>query len=352
MIHNRFHFLCIGCICLNLILASCQFVSETGPLKGAITDPAQSYRLIPIQNVSDLPRGSRLYGNGEVPRPIKGQAYSDRVSPRDHISFIITDLAEESPFHKDGTFGPVEVPADGIIEIPYVGSLQVNGKLLSEISADLNEKIKSVSNTARSSVTRSSRLPLNANVIGKVKKPGPVPLDRAGINSVDLLAAAGGPSDSEHLFSYNLRRDGKDYKFDYLGFRENPFDIEEGDLLSVSTDSSKRFHVMGAINRPITVHFPLPVPTLADALGAATGFDERRSDPSGVFVFREGNPGTVYTFDLKRPELMQLIQRFTIEGNDIVYVTEAPLSRWNRLISQILPSVTQATTSAYRFNHF
>jgi protein involved in polysaccharide export with SLBB domain len=352
MTHNRFHFLRIGCICLSSTLVSCQLLSETGPLKSSITDPEQSYRLVPIQKASDIPSGTHFYGVGEVPKSYKGPAYSDRISPRDRITFVITDLAEESPFHSDGSFGPIEVPADGIIEIPYVGSIQVIGKLLSEVSADLNEKIKSVSNTARSSVTRSDRLPLNANVIGKVKSPGPVPLDRAGINSLDLLAAAGGPSDSEHLFSYNLRRNGRDYKFDYLGFREKPFPVEEGDLLSVSTDSSKRFHVMGAINRPITVHFPLPVPTLADALGAATGFDERRSDPSGVFVFREGNPGTVYTFDLKRPELMQLIQRFTIEGNDIVYVTEAPLARWNRLISQILPSVTQATTSAYRFNHF
>jgi len=85
-------------------------------------------------------------------------------------------------------------------------------------------------------------------------------------------------------------------------------------------------------------------------VGAATGFDERRSDPSGVFVFRKGNPDVVYTFNLKRPEIMSLIQRFPIEGEDIVYVTEAPLARWNRLITQVLPvSVSQAANSASRF---
>ena len=95
----------------------------------------------------------------------------------------------------------------------------------------------------------------------------------------------------------------------------------------------------------------MPSPTLADALGAATGLAERRSDPSGVFVFRKGNPDFVYTFNLKDPSLIHLIQRFPIQGNDIVYVPEAPLARWNRLISQILPvSVSSAATAASRFS--
>ena len=115
-------------------------------------------------------------------------------------------------------------------------------------------------------------------------------------------------------------------------------------------DTSNRFHVMGAINKPTTVPFPVPSPTLADAMGAATGLDERRSDPSGVFVFRMANPATVYTFNLKDPNILSLSQRFPIQGEDIVYVTEAPLTRWNRMLTQILPiSISQAANAAYRY---
>jgi polysaccharide export outer membrane protein len=121
--------------------------------------------------------------------------------------------------------------------------------------------------------------------------------------------------------------------------------------LTVTTDTGNRFHVMGAINRPVTVPFPSPSPTLADALGAATGFDERRSDPSGVFIFRKGEPDTVYTFDLKNPSIVPVIQRFPIQGEDLVYVTEAPLVRWNRLVSQLLPTWTaQVASSANQIN--
>jgi polysaccharide export outer membrane protein len=338
-----------------VVLASCSLISETGPLKSSINNGPDSYVLIEVSTPADIPAQGRKYGLAEVPPRIKGPAYSDKVRSRDVLDFVITDLSEQSPFHTAGSaykYGPLEVPDDGRISIPYVGEIQVIGQSLSEISKDLNARIKPVSNSAEVAVIRPGRLPRYANVMGEVKTPGPVPLERDGLTSLDLLAASGGPTQDEHLFKYSLRRNGADYQFDYVGFRSNAFPVEEGDLLSVSRDSGNRFHVMGAINRPLSVAFPSPEPTLTDALGAATGFDERRSDPSGVFVFRKGSPDTVFTFNLRDPSIIPLIQRFPIQGEDIVYVTEAPLSRWNRLISQFLPGqVFQAAGTATQISN-
>jgi protein involved in polysaccharide export with SLBB domain len=354
MIFSRLHLRIAGLLCL-LPLASCSLIPDSGPLKNTITGENTPFTLITVKSQGDIPPQGRTYGSAQVPRASKGQAYSDKVRSRDTLFFIVTDLSSESPFYSKGEpykFGPVEVPEDGRVEIPYVGTVQVIDRSLSQVSVELGEKIKPVSSTARTSVIRTNRLPKTANVMGEVKNPGPVPLERTNITSIDLLSASGGPKDEEHLFKYNLRRDGKEYAFDYLGFRQHPFPVEEGDLLTVAADTANRFHVMGAINQPITVPFPVPSPTLADALGAATGLDERRSDASGVFVFRKGSPDLVYTFDLKDPGLIHLIQRFPIQGNDIVYVTEAPLARWNRLISQILPSsISSAANAASRFTN-
>jgi len=346
---------CIAAFILALPLASCSLISEQGPLKSSIEGGSQPFTLVEVKSQADIPSSGKTYGLAEMPPRSKGDAYSDKIRTRDTLFFIVTDLTEQSPFYSKGEpykYGPVEVPEDGRIEIPYVGSIQVINRSLSEVSVDLGEKIKPVSNTARTSVVRSNRIARTANVIGEVKDPGPYPLEKSGITSIDLLASSGGPREAEHLFKYNLRRGGKEYTFDYLGFRQHPFPVEEGDLLTVATDTANRFHVMGAINRPMTVPFPVPSPTLADALGSATGLDERRSDASGVFVFRKGSPDLVYTFNLKDPGLIHLVQRFPIQSNDVVYVTEAPLARWNRLISQILPtSISQAATAASRFQN-
>jgi polysaccharide export outer membrane protein len=351
---NRYLFLSIGAIQIA-ILPSCAFISDTGPLKGSINRNAGEYEVIAVDSRDKIPSHGRVYGRAEKPPVIKGQGYTDKVRERDALSFVITDLSEQSPFFRTGEpykYGPIEVPGDGVINIPYVGELSVLNRSLSDISNTFSEKIKPVSNTAQVTVLRTERFLLTANVMGEVKAPGPVLLQRSGITSLDILAVSGGPNEAEHLYQYTLRRGGRDYKFDYKGFRQNPFIVEAGDLLTVSSDASNRFQVMGAINNPVSVAFPVPDPTLADAIGAAKGLDELRSDASGMFVFRKGNPDTVYTFNLKDPNVMPLLQRFPLQGEDIVYVTEAPLTRWNRLLSQVLPiSVTQAAGNASRYQN-
>lgn len=327
-------------------------MSQGGPQRGAISNDQQSYRLIEVKSRADLPAAGRIFGQSQVPPPVKGNSYSDLVRARDSLRFIITDLSEQSPFFTKGepySYGPLEVPEDGRVSIPYVGELQVIKRSLSQISAELNDKLTPISNTAQASVGRAGRIQHTANVIGEVKNPGPVPLERSNISSLDLLAVSGGPTESEHLYKYTLRRNGRDYVFDYQGFRQHAFPVEEGDLLSVSSDLSNRFYVMGAINKPTTVPFPVPSPTLADALGAASGLDERRSDPSGVFVFRKGNPDEVYTINLRDPAAVLLTQRFAIRGEDLVFVTEAPLAKWSRMIAQVLP-ISQLSQAAYNLD--
>lgn len=334
-----------------LLFASCSYMSQVGPQKSVIEeDEQQGYELIEVQSRADIPSGGRSYGQADVPPAVHGGGYSDKIRPRDSLNFVITDLTELSPFYNPRgepfAYGPVEVPEDGSISVPYLGEIQVNGRTMADVSRELNDKATPVSSTAQVNVNRSSRIERIANVIGEVKHPGPVPLEREGITSVDLLAASGGPTESEHLYKYIMRRNGRDYRFDYLGFRQHAFPVETGDLLTVATDVTNRFYVMGAIKKPTTVPFPVPSPTLADALGAASGFDERRSDPSGVFIFRKGNPDQVFTLNLKEPGAMFLTQRFPIRGEDLVFVTEAPLARWSRLISQLLP-YSRLTNAAY-----
>ncbi len=311
------------------------------------------YNLIEVNSRASIPNINRFYGRAEKPAVITGQGYTDNVRERDSLSFVITDITEQSPFFTSGEpfkYGPIEVPENGLVQIPFVGEVSVINRSLSEISSTFSERIKPVSNTAQVMVVRTNRFLLTANVLGEVRSPGAIPLERSNLTSIDILAASGGPAQAEHLYQYTLRRGGRDYRFDYLGFRQNPFPIEAGDLLTVTTDSSNRFQVLGAINRPVSVPFPVPNPTLADAFGAATGLDQSRSDASGVFIFRKGNPDTVYTFNLKDPAVMPLLQRFPMQGEDIVFVTEAPLVRWNRMISQILPgSLLQNANNFGRF---
>lgn len=352
----RFSLSCLSA-CVSFLLPSCMWMSDTGPLKKRILEEGAPYQVIAVQSKADIPKYGRTYGmNSQLP-VIHGQGYSDKIRARDVITISITDLTEQSPFFSKGqgfNYGPMEVPHDGRVSVPYVGETQVIGQTLAGVAMQLEGKMRKISNTSQVSVTRNGRIPETANVIGSVKTPGQKKLERDGYTSIDLLADSGGPSVEEHLATYTLRRNGTDYPFDYKGFMATPFIVESGDLLSVSIDRTNRVHLMGALNKSATLPFPNPNPSLADILGAASGLDVQRSDASGVFVFRKGNPDKVYTINMKDPVSMTFIQRFPMKGEDIVYVTEAPLARWNRMISQLFSATTtplaRSASAAYDVN--
>ena len=50
------------------------------------------------------------------------------------------------------------------------------------------------------------------------------------------------------------------------------------------------------------------------------------------------------TYSLSNPTAFLIGTRFVILPKDVIYVTTAPLHRWNRLISDLLPTLTSVRT--------
>ena len=82
--------------------------------------------------------------------------------------------------------------------------------------------------------------------------------------------------------------------------------------------------------------------SLTQALATVGGIQESRADGRGVYVIR----GTdfpekvdVYQLDISKAWALSLGDRFILEPRDVVYVTAAPITRWNRWVSNVLPSL-------------
>jgi polysaccharide export outer membrane protein len=108
----------------------------------------------------------------------------------------------------------------------------------------------------------------------------------------------------------------------------------------VSSYRSNKVYVMGEINKPgVQPITDIPL-TIADALNLTGGLNQDSADPSHIYVIR-GNilHPTVYWLNAKSPEAMLLAEHFYLENHDIVFVSTADVARWNRAVSQIMPTI-------------
>jgi len=137
---------------------------------------------------------------------------------------LMIDFPGEANFEK-----PFQVDSEGFLTLPETGRLQVNGKTIEDTSKLISLALSSVyKDIDRISVTLQERR-LLVNVLGYVKKPGPVNL--TGQATVQMaINQAGGLEQGAQLDKIQVRRTHKDtgeikvFVFDYKKY------LDSGDL--------------------------------------------------------------------------------------------------------------------------
>lgn len=83
--------------------------------------------------------------------------------------------------------------------------------------------------------------------------------------------------------------------------------------------------------------------TLADALFHGGGFSNETGNPSQIYLLRssENAPDviTAWHLDARNVANMLLATRLNLRPNDIIFVAEQPITRWNRFVQQLVPSL-------------
>ena len=100
--------------------------------------------------------------------------------------------------------------------------------------------------------------------------------------------------------------------------------------------------VTGEAGRQTALPLPRGDMTLADALADAGGVNPLSASAGQVFVIRHGNDNRpqVYHLNAAAADALLLADRFSLQARDVVYVDTAPVVRWSRMISNILPSAS------------
>jgi polysaccharide export outer membrane protein len=311
----------------------------------------RGFVLVPLtaEVVRDLAEASRVRAP-LVPDPLaqKAEKYEYRVAPHDVLNVIVWDHPEltiPAGEYRSPESAGHPVSADGTMFFPHVGVVEVAGKTLPEIRELLTSGLRGALENPQLDVKVAAFRGQRVQVTGEVKKPASVAITDVPLRALDALAAAEGPTPEADLRVVVLSRGGKLYHLDLQAVDErgDPTEnwlLQGGDILHVPDRSLNKVFVLGEVRKPSSRLMHKGRMTLAEALSDSEGLIPETADARGIYVIRGayGAP-RVFRLDARSPDALLLASRFPLQPMDVVFVSTHPLTQWNRIALQLLPTV-------------
>jgi len=337
----------------SVLLTGCggSILSGTGPSIRAINSDADEANYTVIDLSADT---IRPYLRRPDAAPTHAVAATDipnvKLVPGDVIKVMIADSNSQgsifAPLASGGTvFGNVRLDSKGQISLPYVGRKKISGATLTQVEDIIRKSLKGVATDPQVYVELVGDLSGSVLVAGAVKAPGRFSALQGPLTLLDAINKAGGPTTEPYLTTVTLRTGKRVDTFNYERLLNGGNKIVPPNSEIVLERARKRFVAMGAVTQPGLHDLPSSNPSLLDVLGVAGGLNDRAADASGVFVFRlsdtekneDGTPkAEVFRLDMKNPEAIFLARKFLVQPEDAVYVTNAAVYEWQKIISPIV----------------
>lgn len=270
----------------------------------------------------------------------------------------------------------VDLPAQavdqkGSIYVPYAGEIPAAARTLPDIQQAIVARLRNRAIEPQVVVSLNQQHSSVVSVLGDVNTPGVLALNSVGERLLALIARAGGPK-FEAIESYvTLQRDGKQVRVLLARVvhdpRENIF-IRPNDVIFI-THEAPTFTALGALNQNVfgfnsEISFDVETLTLAQAIGKAGGLNDQQSDPGEVFVYRYEDRHllqkmgvdtkrfsydrvpTIYHVNLRDPSGMLLAAGFQMRTKDVMYVANARVVDYYKLLTLISNTANTVSTTA------
>src|ERR1700737_2558469 len=368
-------------------LPACSLLPGTGPTSDAVNSNATAG----IRSAASLPYAlvdisSDTIGFLSQPNLItlKGSFPDKRAKPTqvvgvgDILNISIFEAAPGGLFTPGQSAGarpgnfvdlpPQAVDQKGTIYVPYAGEIPAAARTIPEIQQAVVARLRNRAIEPQVVISLNQQHSSVVSVLGDVNTPGVLALNSVGERLLALIARAGGPK-FEAIESYvTLQRDGKRVKVLLSRVvhapRENIF-IRPNDVIFL-TRESPTFTALGALNQNVfgfnsEIPFDVETLTLAQAMGKAGGLNDNQSDPSELYVYRYEDRRflkkmgvdttkftldrvpTIYHVNLRDPAGMLLASAFQMKIKDVMYVANAKVVDYYKLL--LLINNTAATAS-------
>lgn len=276
----------------------------------------------------------------------KPEAY--KLGPFDIVQVVIWEHPElTSPlgaYRSDNATGQL-VSESGVMFYPYVGEINVIGKTISELRAEIIKSLSKVLNDPQIDVRLLESQRNKVYVQGAVQKPGVVSLSDIPVTFLEAINRSGGSTSQADLSQATLTRDGKTYKIDILApyaAGKGPSDIilKDNDIVRVPEASESKVYLMGEVKSQQALEFKNGKLSLSEALAKAGGLLVESAASENIYVIRAQALDAIDIFHLNARNPMALVfgDQFALKPGDIVFVDATGLARWNRVAKMLLPT--------------
>jgi polysaccharide export outer membrane protein len=115
--------------------------------------------------------------------------------------------------------------------------------------------------------------------------------------------------------------------------------LKDGDVLNIPDSKDNKVLVMGEVGKQQALQINKGRMSLSQALAEAYGLDFNASRPENIYVIRPGDMHPeIFQLNAESPDALILGDQFALQAHDTVFVGTAGVTKWSRVLNQILPS--------------
>ncbi len=268
------------------------------------------------------------------------------------------------------------IAADGTIIVPYIDHpVPAAGKTIRELQLDLIRELTRFLRVPQVNITVAQFRSQRILVSGQVPKPGYVPVTEVPLSVIGALQVAGAQlpgnfhdvprtrgalglagEQNTDLSQVVMIRDHVKRMVDVermlkLGDVSDDWILKNGDVVYVPPAQNSFIFLLGEVKEQGLVQISDRKSSLAEVIALVGGFNQTTANAKRVYVIRgDMNDPQIFQLNANASNALLLADAFKLRPRDVVYISEANISRWNRFVEDLVPALSELLTTGLVVN--